>query len=61
MNKIISAFALIAAFSLVLSQPASAKLGDKGKKSGEPTGSYTCKSGKMVHGKKGCKEYGGAN
>jgi hypothetical protein len=44
----------------LLSQPAFAKLGDKAKSSAEPAG-YTCKSGKAVRGKKGCKEYGGSN
>lgn len=61
MLKILATWASVAAMGLLLCQPAVARLGDKGKTSAEPTGSYTCKSGKFVRGKKGCKEYGGAN
>jgi hypothetical protein len=62
MRKLFSLLAAIAALGILLSQPAfAAKLNDKGKQSAGPTGSYTCKSGKIVHGKKGCKEYGGSN
>jgi hypothetical protein len=60
MVRILSTFAIMAAAGILLSQPAFAKLGDKAKQSAEPSG-YTCKSGKAVRGKKGCKEYGGTN
>jgi hypothetical protein len=60
MLKMFSIAMTVAATGFLLSQPAFARLGDKGKKSAEPSG-YTCKSGKAVRGKKGCKEFGGSN
>jgi hypothetical protein len=60
MAKIFVALAGITALSIIaVAQPAYAKLGEKAKSGISNT--YKCQSGKMVRGKKGCKEYGGSN
>jgi hypothetical protein len=58
MMKLFSMLAVIFALALLVPQPVSAQLSGKSK---QGASSYQCQSGKTVRGKKGCKEYGGAN